>query len=120
MEIINVANEHSLILLDELGSGTDPVEGAALAISVIERLKCQGAKMMVSTHYQELKLYAIEQNDVENASCEFDLDTLRPTYRLITGSPGKSNAFSISASLGMPEDVIEQAKGLVSRGKHKV
>lgn len=114
IEIINVANEHSLILLDELGSGTDPVEGAALAISVIERLKCQGAKMMVSTHYQELKLYAIEQNDVENASCEFDLDTLRPTYRLITGSPGKSNAFSISASLGMPEDVIEQAKGLVS------
>ena len=114
IEIINVADERSLILLDELGSGTDPVEGAALAISVIERLKCQGAKMMVSTHYQELKLYAIEQNDVENASCEFDLDTLRPTYRLITGSPGKSNAFSISASLGMPEDVIEQAKSLVS------
>lgn len=114
IEIINIANERSLVLLDELGSGTDPVEGAALAISIIERLKCQGAKMMVSTHYQELKLYAIEQSDVENASCEFDLETLRPTYRLITGSPGKSNAFSISASLGMPEDVIFQAKELVS------
>ncbi len=114
IEIIKIADENSLVLLDELGSGTDPVEGAALAISVIERLKCQGAKMMISTHYQELKLYAIEQDDVENASCEFDMETLRPTYRLITGSPGKSNAFSISAALGMPEDVIEQAKELVS------
>ena len=114
IEIIRIADENSLILLDELGSGTDPVEGAALAISVIERLKCQGAKMMVSTHYQELKLYAIEQPDVENASCEFDIETLKPTYRLITGSPGKSNAFAISASLGMPEDVIEYAKRLVS------
>ncbi|MGN0613014.1 MAG: endonuclease MutS2 [Porcipelethomonas sp.] len=114
IEIINTADENSLVLLDELGSGTDPVEGAALAISVIERLKCQGAKIMVSTHYQELKLYAVEQPDVENASCEFDMETLRPTYRLITGSPGKSNAFSISAALGMPEDVIEEAKSLVS------
>lgn len=114
IEIINIADEDSLVLLDELGSGTDPVEGAALAISVIERLKYQGAKMIVSTHYQELKLYAIEQKDVENASCEFDMETLRPTYRLITGSPGKSNAFSISAALGMPEDVITGAKALVS------
>lgn len=114
IEIINTADENSLVLLDELGSGTDPVEGAALAISVIERLKCQGAKIMVSTHYQELKLYAIEQQDVENASCEFDMKTLKPTYRLITGSPGKSNAFSISAALGMPDDVIEEAKSLVS------
>lgn len=114
VEIINTADEKSLVLLDELGSGTDPVEGAALAISVIERLKFQGAKMMVSTHYQELKLYAIEQEDVENASCEFDPETLRPTYRLITGSPGKSNAFSIAEALGMPKDVIEEAKSLVS------
>ncbi len=114
IEIINIADESSLVLLDEPGSGTDPVEGAALAISIIERLKAQGAKLMVSTHYQELKMYAIEQPDVENASCEFDLNTLRPTFRLITGSPGKSNAFSISAALGMPEDVICQAKGLVS------
>lgn len=114
IEIIKLADENSLVLLDELGSGTDPVEGAALAVAIIERLKCQGAKLMVSTHYQELKLYAIEGEDVENASCEFDPETLRPTYRLITGSPGKSNAFSISASLGMPEDVIAEAKSLVS------
>ncbi|MBQ7047231.1 MAG: endonuclease MutS2, partial [Oscillospiraceae bacterium] len=114
IEIINTADDRSLVLIDELGSGTDPVEGAALAVSVIERLKDQGAKLMVSTHYQELKLYAIEGDDVENASCEFDIETLRPTYRLITGSPGKSNAFSISASLGMPEDVIAGAKALVS------
>ncbi len=114
IEIIKLADENSLVLLDELGSGTDPVEGAALAVAIIERLKCQGAKLMVSTHYQELKLYAIEGEDVENASCEFDPETLRPTYRLITGSPGKSNAFSISASLGMPKDVIAEAKSLVS------
>lgn len=114
IEIIDLANENSLVLLDEPGSGTDPVEGAALACAIIERLKDQGAKLMVSTHYQELKLYAIETNDVENASCEFDPETLRPTFRLITGSPGKSNAFSISASLGMPQDVIEHAKRLVS------
>lgn len=114
IEIIDMANENSLVLLDEPGSGTDPVEGAALASAIIERLKGQGAKLMVSTHYQELKLYAIETDDVENASCEFDPETLRPTFRLITGSPGKSNAFSISASLGMPEDVIEHAKRLVS------
>lgn len=114
IEIINIADENSLVLLDEPGSGTDPVEGAALAISIIERLKIQGAKLMVSTHYQELKMYAIEQSDVENACCEFDIETLRPTFRLITGSPGKSNAFSISAALGMPEDVISQARELVS------
>lgn len=114
IEIIDLANENSLVLLDEPGSGTDPVEGAALACAIIERLKDQGAKLMVSTHYQELKIYAIETDDVENASCEFDLETLRPTFRLITGSPGKSNAFSISASLGMPQDVIEHAKRLVS------
>ncbi len=114
IEIIELAHENSLVLLDELGSGTDPVEGAALAISIIERLKDQGAKLMVSTHYQELKLYAIEGSDVENASCEFNPETLRPTYRLITGSPGKSNAFSISSSLGMPDDIIESAKKLVS------
>ena len=112
--ILQEADNHSLVLLDELGSGTDPVEGAALAVSIIEQLKQQGAKLMATTHYQELKLYAIETPDVENASCEFDLTTLRPTYRLILGSPGKSNAFAISEQLGMPKSIIAHAKSLVS------
>ena len=114
IQILQQADDKSLVLIDELGSGTDPVEGAALAVAMIERLKCQGAKLMVTTHYQELKRYAIEAPDVENASCEFDLETLQPTYRLLIGSPGKSNAFAISHSLGMPDDVIEHAKKLVS------
>lgn len=110
IEILKTADEESLVLLDELGSGTDPVEGAALAVSVIKRLMENGAKIMVTTHYQELKVFAIDSPDVENASCEFDIKTLRPTYRLIVGSPGKSNAFAISAGLGMPRDIIEDAK----------
>jgi len=114
IEIIKLADKNSLILLDELGSGTDPIEGAALAIAIIEKLKSKQAKLMVTTHYQELKMYAIESQDVENASCEFDIQTLQPTYRLIIGSPGKSNAFEISSSLGMPRDVIENAKSMVS------
>lgn len=114
IDIISKADERSLILLDELGSGTDPVEGAALAVSVIERLKASGAKLMVTTHYQELKIYAIESEDTQNASCEFNIETLKPTYKLIMGSPGKSNAFAICQSLGMPADVIEEAKSLVS------
>ena len=114
IEILQKADDRSLVLMDELGSGTDPIEGAALAVAIIERLKAQGAILMVTTHYQELKRYAVEAQDVENASCEFDLETLKPTYRLIIGSPGKSNAFAISASLGMPDDVIAQAKSLVS------
>lgn len=114
IEILKTADAQSLVLLDELGSGTDPVEGAALAVSVIEQLKRQGAKLMTTTHYQELKLYAIETPDVENASCEFDLETLQPTYRLLIGSPGKSNAFAISEHLGMPPQIIAYAKTLVS------
>lgn len=114
IEILKTADERSLVLLDELGSGTDPVEGAALAVSVIKRLMESGARIMVTTHYQELKVFAINNPDVENASCEFDIETLRPTYRLIVGSPGKSNAFAISESLGMPKDIIEDAKSLVS------
>lgn len=114
IQILEQADEQSLVLLDELGSGTDPVEGAALAEAIIERLKDNGAKLMVSTHYQELKLYATQQPDVENASCEFDLETLRPTYRLILGSPGKSNAFAISEGLGMAKDIIARAEALVS------
>ena len=114
IDIIKTADRESLVLLDELGSGTDPVEGAALAVSVIEKLKSKKARLMVTTHYQELKIYAIETENVENASCEFDIETLSPTYKLIIGSPGKSNAFAISSGLGMPDDVIEYAKGLVS------
>mgnify|MGYP002715409726 CR=1 FL=1 len=114
IEILKTADESSLVLLDELGSGTDPVEGAALAISIIRRLMESKAKIMVTTHYQELKIFAIDSFDVENASCEFDVETLRPTYRLIVGSPGKSNAFAISESLGMPSDIIVNAKKCVS------
>lgn len=113
IEILKTSDESSLILLDELGSGTDPVEGAALAVSIIRRLMQNGAKVMVTTHYQELKVFAIDSPDVQNASCEFDIETFRPTYRLIVGSPGKSNAFAISAGLGMPEDIIEDAKNRV-------
>lgn len=114
IEILKIADERSLVLLDELGSGTDPVEGAALAVSIIGRLIENGAKLMVTTHYQELKVFAINTPNVENASCEFDIESLRPTYRLIVGSPGKSNAFAISESLGMPKDIIEEAKLKVS------
>lgn len=114
VEIINTADSSSLILFDELGSGTDPVEGAALAVSIIEDLISQGSKLLVTTHYQELKLYAIEQVGIENASCEFDVSTMQPTYRLIIGSPGKSNAFSISSKLGVPDRIISKANELVS------
>lgn len=114
IEILKIADERSLVLLDELGSGTDPVEGAALAVSIIGRLIENGARLMVTTHYQELKVFAINTPNVENASCEFDIEYLRPTYRLIVGSPGKSNAFAISESLGMPKDIIEEAKSKVS------
>lgn len=114
VEILGKADSNSLILLDELGSGTDPIEGAALAVSIIDELKSRGSKLLVTTHYQELKLYAIESEGIENASCEFDMAAMQPTYRLIIGSPGKSNAFSISAKLGMPENIITKANDLVS------
>lgn len=114
VKILEAADDHSLVLLDELGSGTDPVEGAALAVSIIEDMIAKGAKLLVTTHYQELKLFAIETKGIENASCEFDTATMQPTYRLIIGSPGKSNAFSISSRLGVPESIIKRAKSLVS------
>lgn len=119
VNILKSANSRSLILLDELGSGTDPVEGAALAVSLIEAMLEKGSKLFVTTHYQELKLFAIEKNNVENASCEFDIKTLQPTYRLIIGSPGKSNAFSISSKLGVPSDIIAKAKSLVSEDNRR-
>ncbi|MBQ8928334.1 MAG: endonuclease MutS2 [Oscillospiraceae bacterium] len=114
VEILQTADDSTLVLLDELGSGTDPVEGAALAIAVIDHLKQLGARLMVTTHYQELKLYAADTPDVINASCEFNTETLRPTYRLIYGSPGKSNAFAISGQLGMPKSILRHAESLIS------
>ena len=110
ISILGQITDRSLVLLDELGSGTDPSEGAALAMSIIESIQSMGAKVMCTTHYAELKLYALQTPDVENASCEFDVSTLRPTYRLITGIPGKSNAFAIVQKLGMDDLVIEGAK----------
>lgn len=113
IEIITRANQNSLIILDELGSGTDPLEGSALAIAIIDKLKSKCAKLLVTTHYQELKSYALNTPNVENASCEFDVETMKPTYRIIIGSPGKSNAFAISKALGMPLDVISHAETLI-------
>jgi len=114
VEILEEADEHSLVLFDELGSGTDPVEGAALAVAIIEELVSRGSRLLVTTHYQELKLFAIEHEGIENASCEFDTATMQPTYRLMIGSPGKSNAFSISSKLGVPDSIIAEANKLVS------
>lgn len=114
VKILSLADDRSLVLIDELGSGTDPVEGAALAVSILSTLREQGAKVAATTHYQEVKMYALQTEGVENASCEFDVNTLKPTYRLIVGVPGKSNAFAISQRLGIPDYVIDRAKELVS------
>ena len=114
IDILSDCGPNTLVLLDELGSGTDPVEGAALAVAILEHLKATGAKVAATTHYAELKVYAIETAGVENACCEFDVQSLKPTFRLLIGVPGRSNAFAISQRLGLNVNIIERAKDLVS------
>lgn len=119
VSFIGKVNERSLVLFDELGGGTDPVEGAALAVAIIEFIRDKGAMCAVTTHYAELKAFALDTDGVCNASCEFDVETLKPTYKLIIGAPGKSNAFAISEKLGLPREIIDNAEEHLSNDSRR-
>lgn len=114
IDILRITDNRTLVLIDELGAGTDPVEGAALAIAILEKLRSLGAKVAATTHYAELKAYALQTEGVINGSCEFDITTLKPTYKLLIGVPGRSNAFAVSARLGLNKDIVNEAQKLVS------